>query len=393
MKYSSLVERIAGESSEVWDIHNEARKRFGNGEDVIMLSIGEESDETTPASIQKEAIASIQRGRHHYTQVVGEDHLRNEIAKRHQQRTGQQVRLENICIFAGAQNALFSVCLCLLEKGDEVIVPELYYATYPATVTAGGATMVAVPTNAEMEFQLDPKSIAKAVTPKTRAVLLNSPNNPSGTVYSQETLTAILELCDAHEIWVISDEVYSEIAPEEFTPIASLPGSHKQTVTISSLSKSHRMTGWRCGWMVGPEKLTRHLTNLNMCMTYGLPPFIQDAAVKALGKDRETAKKVKTRLDSNRMILRDDLQHLEGVKLFAQGVGMFAILDTRPFGLSSREFCWKLLDQQGVSVLPCDGFGLSGRGLVRISLCESEGTTKEAVQRIYSFLKSLQNHL
>ncbi len=130
-----------------------------------------------------------------------------------------------------------------------------------------------------------------------------------------------------------------------------------------------------------------------MCMTYGLPPFIQDAAVKALGKDRETAKKVKTRLDSNRMILRDDLQHLEGVKLFAQGVGMFAILDTRTFGLSSREFCWKLLDQQGVSVLPCDGFGLSGRGLVRISLCESEGTTKEAVQRIYSFLKSLQNHL
>ena len=142
MHYSSLVERIAGESSEIWDIHNEARKRFENGEDVIMLSIGEESDKTTPASIQKEAIASIQRGRHHYTQVVGEDHLRKAIAKRHQKLTGQQISLENVCIFAGAQNALFSVCLCLLEEGDEVIVPELYYATYPATVTAGGATMV-----------------------------------------------------------------------------------------------------------------------------------------------------------------------------------------------------------------------------------------------------------
>ena len=165
MKHSSLVERIAGESSEVWDIHNEAKKRFENGEDVIMLSIGEESDETTPASIQKEAIASIQRGRHHYTQVVGEDHLRKVIAKRHQQRTGQQVSLENVCIFAGAQNALFSVCLCLLEKEDEVIVPELYYATYPATVTAGGASLVAITTNAEMGFQPDPQSIAKAVTP------------------------------------------------------------------------------------------------------------------------------------------------------------------------------------------------------------------------------------
>ena len=388
MKYSSLVERIAGESAEVWDIHNEARKRFENGEDVIMLSIGEESDETTPASIQKEAIASIQRGRHHYTQVVGEDHLRKAIVKRHQQRTGQQVSLENVCIFAGAQNALFSVCLCLLEEGDEVIVPELYYATYPATVTAGGATLVTIPTNAGMGFQPDPQSISKAVTPKTRAVLLNSPNNPSGAVYSPGTLTAILELCRAHEIWVISDEVYSEIAPEGFTPIASLPGSHEQTVTISSLSKSHRMTGWRCGWMVGPEKLTQHLTNLNMCMTYGLPPFIQDAAVTALEKDRDTAKQVKTRLDSNRMILRDELEPTEGAILFAQGGGMFAILDTRPLGLSSREFCWKLLDQQGVSVLPCDAFGLNGRGLVRISLCESETTTREAVRRIHNFVKS-----
>ena len=389
MKYSSLVERIAGESAEVWDVHYEARKRFDNGEDVIMLSIGEESDETTPVSIQKEAIASIQRGRHHYTQVVGEDHLRKAIAKRHQKLTDQQISLENVCIFAGAQNALFSVCLSLLEEGDEVIVPELYYATYPATVTAGGATLVTIPTNAGMGFQPDPQSISKAVTPKTRAVLLNSPNNPTGAVYSPGTLTAILELCSAHEIWVISDEVYSEIAPEGFTPITSLPGSHKHTVTIYSLSKSHRMTGWRCGWMVGPEKLTRHLTNLNMCMTYGLPPFIQDASVTALEKDRDTAKQVKTRLDSNRMILRDDLEPMEGAKLFTQGGGMFAILDTRPLGLSSREFCWKLLDKQGVSVLPCDGFGLSGRGLVRISLCESEATTREAVRRINSFVKSL----
>ena len=109
MNYSSLVERIAGESAEVWDIHNEARNRFENGEDVILLSIGEESDETTPVSIQEEAIASIQRGRHHYTQVVGEDHLRKAIAKRHKKRTEQQISLENVCIFAGAQNALFSV--------------------------------------------------------------------------------------------------------------------------------------------------------------------------------------------------------------------------------------------------------------------------------------------
>jgi len=149
------------------------------------------------------------------------------------------------------------------------------------------------------------------------------------------------------------------------------------------------MTGWRCGWMVGTEKLTQHLTNLNMCMTYGLPPFIQDASVTALEKDHETAKTVKKRLDSNRLILRDELGTMEEAKLLAQGGGMFAILDTRPLGISSRDFCLKLLDQQGVSVLPCDGFGLSGRGFVRISLCESEVTTRKAIRRIQSFLKSL----
>ena len=183
-----------------------------------------------------------------------------------------------------------------------------------------------------MRFQPDPQAIEKSVTPNTRAVLLNSPNNPSGAVYSAETLGTILEVCRAKKIWVISDEVYSAIAPEGFTPIASIPGSHDQTVTISSLSKSHRMTGWRCGWMVGPEKLTQHLTNLNMCMTYGLPAFIQDAAVTALTKDRDTAKQVKSRLDRNRLIFREELEPMKGAIFFAQGGGMFAILDANPWG-------------------------------------------------------------
>ncbi len=389
MNFSSLVQRIAGESTDAWDIHNEARKRFENGEDIILLSIGEESEETTPYSIQQEAISSILRGRHHYTKVAGEDHLRKAIAKRHHQRTGQLVNLKNICIFSGAQNALFAICLCLLEQGDEVIVPELYYATYPATLTAGGATFVTVPTNSEMGFQPDPKAISKAVTPKTRAILLNSPNNPTGIVYSPETLKAVFKLSRAHKIWVISDEVYSEIAPEGFTPIASLPGSHDQTVTISSLSKSHRMTGWRCGWVVGSEKLTLHLTNLNMCMTYGLPPFIQDASVVALENEMDIAKQVRKRLDKNRMILRHEFEALEKIHLFSQGGGMFTLLDTRNLGISSKKFCWNLLIKQGVSVLPCDGFGSSGKGFVRISLCESEALTKEAFRRIKNFVKSL----
>ena len=389
MKYSSLVNRISGEGVEVWDIHNEARKRHDLGEDVILLSIGEESDKITPNAIQQEAINSIRQGRHHYTPVIGKDHLRDVIAKRHQQKTGQKVSQAHVGIFTGAQNALFSACLCLLEHGDEVIVPELYYATYPATVTAAGASLVALASQPEHGFQPNPDAIARALTPKTKVILLNSPNNPTGAVYSKETLGSILEISREHGIWILSDEVYSDIAPEGFTPVASLPGNHDQTVTISSLSKSHRMTGWRCGWLVGPEELIQHLTNLNMCMTYGLPPFVQDAAVVALENDLQTAGEIKNRLDRNRQILKEELNSMQGTELFANGGGMFAILDANPLGLSSRKFCWNLLDQQGVSLLPCDGFGKSGRGLVRISLCESETVTQQAGQRILHFIQSL----
>ena len=146
MHYSSLVGRISGESAEVWKIHYEARKRLERGEDIIILSVGEESGETTPDEIQEAAIASIRGGRHHYTPVLGEGRLREAIAQRHRERTGQRVGKANVAVFSGTQNALFAVCLCLLEHGDEVIVPELYYATYPATVTAGGAKLVPIPT-------------------------------------------------------------------------------------------------------------------------------------------------------------------------------------------------------------------------------------------------------
>ena len=392
MHYSSLVGRISGESAEVWEIHYEARKRLERGEDIIILSVGEESGETTPDEIQEAAIASIRGGRHHYTPVLGEGRLREAIAQRHRERTGQRVGKANVAVFSGTQNALFAVCLCLLEHGDEVIVPELYYATYPATVTAGGAKLVPIPTRAEHGFQPDSDSFAAAVTSKTRAVLLNSPNNPTGAIYSREMLNGIKELCRKRDIWIISDEVYAEIAPEGFVSVAGLPGSGEHTVTISSLSKTHRMTGWRCGWMVGPETLTGYLSNLNMCMTYGLPPFIQDAAVAALESDRETAGKVRMRLERNRAVFREELSEMPGAGLFAGGGGMFAVLDVRQLDVSSRDFAGGLLENEGVSVLPCDGFGTSGRGLVRVSLCESEDVTREAAQRILRHLESLEKH-
>ena len=389
LPFSSLIHRIGGKSTDVWEIHYEAKTRQQHDDDVIILSVGEESDEYTPSEIQRAGIESIESGRHHYTSVLGDDRLRQNIAVRHQSRTGQQVSADNVSVFSGAQNALFATSLCLLEHGTEVIVPELYYATYPASVKLSGATMIPLPTDMSNGFQIDIDALEKAITPRTQAILLNSPNNPTGAVYSRKLLMQIVELCRKNRIWIISDEVYAEIAPQDFVSVSSLEGADDITVTISSVSKSHRMTGWRCGWTVSPETLNDQFYNLNMCMAYGLPAFVQDATAYALEHNEHTAIVVRDKLMRNRDVVKEVLSHMHGAHLYAEGGGMFAVLDVRPLGRSSSEFAWGLLNEQKVSLLPCDGFGSSGQGLLRIGLCLDEGTLRTAAQRILAYVETV----
>ena len=290
---------------------------------------------------------------------------------------------DNVAVFSGAQNALFATSQCLLEHGDEVIVPEPYYATYPATFRSGGATLVPLRTRRDKGFQVEPEALEALLTDRTRAVVLNSPNNPTGAIYARNALERILELGRSRGFWIISDEVYAEFAPPgELTSVCSLPGAGAMTVTVSSLSKSHRMTGWRCGWAVGPPALVEHFYNFNMFMCYGLPGFIQEAALRALEDDIDLARQIRDNMDRRRALVRRALQGIEGASLYSEGAGMFVVLDVRPLGVSSVDFAWRLLDQHRVSVLPCEGFGEGGRGLLRISLCEDDKRLVLACQRL-----------
>ncbi len=390
MKFSSLTERIAGDTVDAWDVHYSAMARLDAGEDIILLSVGQETDETTPQPVVEAAVSSLRNGRHHYTPVEGTPGLRQAIANRHQGQTGQVVSPENTAVFAGAQNALFAVCQCLLETGDEIILCEPYYTTYPATVTASGATLVSVPCAADDRFQINPDAIAAKVSDKTRAIVLNSPNNPTGAIYSAEQVKLVWEICQSRGVWLISDEVYQSIVPDEQQfSAASLCDVESQCITISSVSKSHRMTGWRAGWVVGPRALIDHLYNLSTCMSYGLPPFIQDAAAFALETDRETADIVRKSMIHRRDALLSHLQNVPGLELYSAEGGMFVVFDIRKITSSSKQFARGLLDAHDVAVLPCDGFGDSGKGLLRISLCASEEKLVVAAERIVEYVKSI----
>ena len=388
MRFSGLTRRIAGKSTDSWEIHYEALARFQSGEDIIMLSVGQESDQLTDGRIVEQAIQSLRSGRHHYTPVQGEFALRKAIAARHSELTGQCVNEDQCAVFSGAQNALFAVSQCVLEHGDEVILVEPYYSTYPATFSCSGARLVPVRPGSNM--QMDPEAVIRAITDKTRAIIVNSPNNPVGSVYTREQYEPLVKACSDRKIWLISDEVYLEmLAPEDRVSPAGLPGADEICVTVSSLSKSHRMTGWRVGWAVGPRELMEHLYNLSLCMIYGLPPFIMDAATLALQMDSNIAETVRESMNRRRKIATGLLSDLPDVRILEASGGMFAVLDVRSLGIGSMEFTRRLLDQHQVSLLPCDGFGDSGEGLVRISLAVEDELFEEACRRIRAFVPSL----
>jgi arginine:pyruvate transaminase len=382
MRFSSLTQRIAGDGAAAWEIHYRALAMLEQGRDVLLLSVGD-PDFDTPAPIVQAAVASLEAGNTHYADVRGKRSLREAIARRHQQRSGQAVTADQVTVLAGAQCALFCVAQCVLEPGDEVIVAEPMYVTYEAVFGACGAKVVPVPVRPEHGFRVQPADVAARITPRTRALALNSPHNPSGASLPRSTWEALAELCIAHDLWLISDEVYSELLFEgEHISPASLPGMAERTATLNSLSKSHAMTGWRVGWVVGSPALSGHLENLALCMLYGSPDFIQDAAVAALEQPLPELDGMREAYRQRRDLVCASLADCPGIRALKPDGGMFVMVDIRETGLSAQAFADRLLDLHGVSVLAGEAFGPSAAGHIRLGLVLGAEPLAEACRRI-----------
>ena len=382
MRFSSLTERIGGEGARAWEIHSRAMQRVRHGEDVILLSVGD-PDFDTPPSVVDACVAGLRAGNTHYAAVSGEPGLREAIARHHRATTGASCDADQVVVFHGAQNALFSAALCLLDHGDEVIAPEPMYVTYEAVVGASGARMVTVPCPREAGFHPDLDALAAGMTPRTRAILLNTPNNPTGAVLTATEVAAVAELCRSRHLWLISDEVYATLTFERphISPCA-LPGMAERTITVSSLSKSHAMTGWWVGWTVAPPELVPHLRNLALCMHYGCPRFIQDAAAAGLRHEPVELAAMKAELRARRDLVCQRLGGVPGLKPLKPEAGMFVMLDIRDSGIAAYDFASSLLDRHAVSLLPADAFGASACGHLRIGLCTSREILAEACERI-----------
>ncbi|WP_095080285.1 pyridoxal phosphate-dependent aminotransferase [Pseudomonas sp. Irchel s3h17] len=390
MKYSSMVKRISGETVTAWDIHYAACEAQERGEDAIVLSIGD-PDFATADDICAAAVEALMQGDTHYTHVIGRPVLRAAIAAKQSALLGQPVSADNVALVAGAQNGLYATAMCLFEHGDEVLVPAPMYLTYAASIQASGARLVPIAQPAEKDFRLTLVALEALVTDKTRGIALATPNNPTGNVYTREELEAVALVAQRHNLWVISDEVYGQLTYDRpHLSVASFEGMAERTIVLNSLSKSHAMTGWRVGWVVAPLELIGHLDNLMLCMLYGLPGFIQAAALKALELDEQVVGEGRVLYRRRRDLVVEGLRDVPLLKCKVPEAGMFMLVDVRDSGLSSTDFAWQLFRETGVAVLDASAFGASTAGFVRISFTVSDAALSDACGRIAGFIKRLQ---
>ncbi|MEB0045279.1 MULTISPECIES: pyridoxal phosphate-dependent aminotransferase [unclassified Pseudomonas] len=382
MRFSALTQRITGDGATAWQIHDRALEMRKQGVDILLLSVGD-PDFDTPAPIVQAAIDSLLAGDTHYSDVRGLGALRASIANRHRRRSGQAVETDHVIVLPGAQCAVYAVAQCLLDPGDEVIVAEPMYVTYEGVFGACGAKVVPVAVRPENGFRVDPADVAALITPKTRAILLNSPNNPSGASLSLMIWQELAALCVRHDLWLISDEVYSELLydGEHISP-ASLPGMAARTATINSVSKSHAMTGWRVGWVIGPKPLVEHLMHLTLCMLFGIPDFVQKAAQVALDADLPEVALMREEYRQRRDLVCARLRGCPGILPIKPDGGMFVMVDVRQTGLGAQDFAERLLDGYGVSVLAGEAFGPSAAGHIRLGLVVNQVKLADACRRI-----------
>ncbi|MDP9138166.1 MAG: pyridoxal phosphate-dependent aminotransferase [Pseudomonadota bacterium] len=388
MRFASMTDRLQGLGSDKWRVHTEGAKRRARGEDVIMLSIGE-PDFSPPAAIMDVAASRMRAGRTRYSTGRGEPEVVEAIARKYSRRTGRAIATDQVAFLPGAQTALFAVFMTLVEKGDDVLIPDPYYATYEGVIAATGAHVVPMPLDPDGGFHLTAADLERAVTPVSRALLLNTPSNPTGAVVSAPAIAAIGEVCARHGLWIVCDEVYSDLVYQaEFASPFDDPRLCERTVVVSSVSKSHAMPGFRCGWAVGPKEFCDRLLPLSETMLFGSQPFLEDATAFALDNDFDECRAMRDAYFRRARLVVEALSNAPGLKAPMPEAGMFIMADVRRTGLSGDAFAWRLLEEERVATMPGESFGIAAKGHVRISLTASDADMAEACRRIVRFARS-----
>lgn len=382
-KRSDIVSRPGGE---VWAVSDRARERADAGDDIIFLCVGDPNFDT-PEPILDYVRARLGVGRTHYSPAAGEPVLRSAIAAIETRVSPHPCSADDVIIFPGGTNAIYSVLSCLLDPGDKLVIPEPMYIGYVGIVDALQLQVQPAAFSAAENFRFDIEVIKAAITDETRAVMINTPGNPSGAMATPEQLRELAAYCRERGIWLISDEVYSMITfARRHTTLRAAAEHLDNIVVIDGLSKSHAMSGWRLGWAVAEGPLAERLADFGGATIFGCPQFIQDAAAFALEFDRYFVEEMRSAYEARRDLVVQRVNRIPGIRCEAPEAGMFVMVDISQVADSSLAFAEELLDATGVSVLPGEAFGPGAARHVRVTLATSEIELSRALDRIEAFL-------
>ena len=388
MELSERIKNINGGGSDGWDVFNRARQMIADGIPVVELTIGEHDIRTSPDIL--EAMNKAAMGGHTgYATVPGTHALRETVAARIQARTGVPTTKDNILITPGGQAALFAAHTAVCDAGDVALYIDPYYATYPGTIRGVGAIPRVVGTSPDTAFQPTAAALNDAAK-GAKSLLVNTPNNPTGVVYSTETLQAIADTCIANDLWLISDEVYdTQVWEGTHVSPRSLPDMAERTLVVGSMSKSHAMTGSRVGWICGPEAAIVEMINLATNTTYGVPGYIQDGADFALNQGDAVEEEVAAPFRRRRDLSMQVLAGQNVVRAVPAQGAMYIMLDIRATGMDGETFAYALLDAEHVAVMPGESFGKAAAGHVRVAMTIDDTLYLDALTRLIGFATKL----
>ncbi len=360
-------------------------------DDVVSLGVGE-PDFDTPWAVRDEGIYTLERGKTFYTSNAGLMELREEIVRFLKKRLDVRYDPATECLVTvGGSEAIDLAFRAMLNPGDEVLIPEPCYVSYvPCAILADGVP-VPIPLQDRNDFRLTAKELEEHITEKTKILVLPFPNNPTGAVMRREDLEAVARVCLEHDLYVVSDEIYSELTytGEDHVSIVQIPGMQERTILINGFSKAFAMTGWRLGYCCGPEAILSVMTKIHQFAIMCAPTNSQYAATVALRDCYGEVEKMREAYNQRRRFLLHSFRRM-GLPCFEPFGAFYVFPCIREFGMTSEEFATRLLEEQRVAVVPGDAFGQSGEGFIRISYAYSLDALKEAVGRLEKFVTKLR---
>jgi len=387
IKFAERMSRLGTEGA--FEVLAKARRLEADGKRIVHLEIGE-PDFATPDNIIEAGISALQNGFTHYTPASGIMETRKAVADFVTRMLKTDVDPTEVVLVPGSKNVLLFTLLACIEPGDEVIIPDPAYPAYHSQVNFIGAIPRLVKLREETGFRMDLDELRSQITPKTRLVIINTPQNPTGGVLTEEDIKTICELVQEHDLMLVSDEIYSQLVYgfHHVSPL-SQPGMRERTVLMDGLSKSYAMTGWRLGYAVAPRELAAKLDTLMINSSSCAAGFTQMAAIEALSTDeseRAVHRMVKV-FEHRRNLVVDGLNALPGVRCAKPQGAFYAFPNIEGTGFGERELAERLLTEAGVAVLPGTAFGEGGKGFIRLAYTQSEDELTEGLNRIRGFLE------